>query len=101
MNRYQNIDEVKTLEGVRYRKNAIYPDIPATASDTYVITTVGDRFDTLAQQFYRDTSLWWIIASANPANNTGSLIPKPGSQLRIPANPTRIVELYNRLNNRR
>lgn len=101
MNRYQNIQEVKDLEGTRYIQNAIYPDIPATSNDTYVITTVGDRFDTLAHQFYKDTSLWWIIATANPISSTGSLIPKPGSQLRIPANPTSIVQKYEKLNKKR
>jgi len=101
MNRYQNILEVKDEEGTRYIQNAIYPDIPATPYDTYVITTVGDRFDTLAFQFYKDVTLWWVIASANPNNNTGSLIPKPGMQLRIPANPTEVVQQYEKLNKNR
>lgn len=101
MNRYQNIDNLKSEEGKRYIKNAVYPDIPESSDDIYVITTVGDRYDTLAQQFYKDTSLWWIIATANPSNKTSSLVPTPGVQLRIPANPSSIVSKYVRLNQSR
>lgn len=101
MNRYQNIDRLNDEEGKRYIKNAVYPDIPETSEDIYVITTVGDRYDTLAQQFYKDTSLWWIIATANPASNSSSLVPQPGIQLRIPADPTAVVAKYVRLNQER
>lgn len=98
MNRYSSIEEQKTEEGVRYLANTVYPDIPATADDTYVMTTVGDRYDTLAFQFYNDASLWWIIASANPESDADSLAIKPGIQLRIPANQGTIISKYETLN---
>jgi len=101
MNRYQTILKNKTEEGKRYIQNAIYPDIPESVEDIYVITTVGDRYDTLAQQFYRDSSLWWIIASANPSNKSDSLVPTPGLQLRIPGNHTSILRDYEIINNKR
>ncbi len=98
MNRYTKIKTSNTETGRRYIFNAVYPDIPATADDTYVIATGGDRYDTLAQQFYGDKSLWWIISTANPGTNTDSLTAKPGLQLRIPANPQTVVDTYNKLN---
>ena len=98
MNRYTKIKTSNTESGRRYIFNAVYPDIPATADDTYVITTGGDRYDTLAHQFYGDNSLWWIISTANPGSNTDSLSAKPGLQLRIPANPQTVIDSYNRLN---
>jgi hypothetical protein len=101
MNRYQTIQGQLTEEGTRYIQNAIYPDIPETAEDIYVITTVGDRYDTLAQQFYRDSSLWWIIATANPSGKTDSLVTQPGTQIRIPANQNEIVSKYKDLNSKR
>jgi hypothetical protein len=101
MNRYSTIKEEKTETGTRYITNAIYPEIPASADDTYVMTTVGDRYDTLAFQFYQDTSLWWIIASANPMNDADSLVIKPGTQLRIPANQGIIISKYEILNKNR
>jgi hypothetical protein len=101
MNRYTTIEQSKTSEGTRYIQNSIYPDIPETVDDIYVITTVGDRYDILAKQFYRDASLWWIIASANPINTSDSLVPTPGEQLRIPANPNEIISKYEQLNKKR
>ena len=101
MNRYTTIEQSKTSEGTRYIQNSIYPDIPESVDDIYVITTVGDRYDILAKQFYRDASLWWIIASANPINTSDSLVPTPGEQLRIPANPNEIISKYEQLNKKR
>ena len=33
MNRYQFIKEYKTAEGMRYKRNPIYPDIPEHEDD--------------------------------------------------------------------
>ncbi len=75
-----------------------YPNIPRSNSDIYVFTTIGDRYDTLAQQYYEDSSLWWVIANANGKLDKGSLTPPVGSQVRIPINPTPTVAEYNVLN---
>ena len=96
-NRYANIEEIKNEDGIRYRTNTIYPDIPVTEDDTYVITTGGDRYDTLANQFYGNPQLWWIIASANVSKNDG-LICTPGIQLRIPADSGLALRLFNEVN---
>ena len=96
--RYLSNIKLKSEEGRRYRINSIYPTIPATANDVYIITTGGDRYDTLALQFYKDSTLWWIIAAANNSKKD-SLAVEPGIQLRIPANSSAVVSEYNRLNN--
>ena len=95
--RYLQNKELKTESGRSYRINSIYPEVTATANDTYIITTGGDRYDTLALQFYKDSKLWWIIAAANNSKKD-SLAVEPGVQLRIPANPSAAVSEYNRLN---
>lgn len=100
MKRYLNVRNRKTDSGKRYISNAIYPKIPETENDIYVITTAGDRYDILASQFYRDPSLWWIIASANKTQN-GSLIPPIGTQIRIPADQNLAIKLFNEINNAR
>jgi hypothetical protein len=77
-----------------------YPEIPLSINDIYVITTLGDRLDSLAQQFYSDVNLYWIISSANPdALNLGSLFVAPGTELRIPTDVSTIKFLFNQLNN--
>jgi len=76
-----------------------YPEIPLSINDIYVITTLGDRLDLIAQQFYSDPSLYWIISSANPdVVNLGSLFIPVGTELRIPTNISSIKSLFNQLN---
>jgi len=98
--RFTNIEVLRDENGSRYYKNVIYPDIPATEDDTYIITTGGDRYDTLALQFYGDSSLWWVIASANNSKKDG-LIVEQGIQLRIPADAAKVRNLFNDLNSKR
>ena len=98
--RYQNIQVVKNNTGERYYSNNIYPDIPLSNDDNYVITVLGDRLDLLAFDFYQDSSLWWIISSAN-ALPGDSIYPPIGVQLRIPTNIQSILNTYNRVNNGR
>jgi hypothetical protein len=100
MDRYRDITEAVTMDGISYRNTTIYPEIPLSPKDYYVITTAGDRYDTLAQQFYQDTSLWWIIASANNSEQ-GSLQVDPGVQLRIPHDKIQVINLYRQANQRR
>lgn len=97
MNRYKKIQTGKTESGRTFKKNALYPYIPATENDVYVISTAGDRYDTLARQYYQDSSLWWIIASANN-HQRASLVINPGVQIRIPGNKAQAIELYNSIN---
>jgi hypothetical protein len=56
------------------------------------------RFDTLAQQYYNDSSLWWIISIANDNLNQNSLTPPVGSQVRIPSNPSPILAEFESIN---
>jgi hypothetical protein len=99
-NRYRDIKQFNTSDGITYRANSIYPQVPLSDKDYYVITTAGDRYDTLALQFYNDTSLWWIIAAANNSEQA-SLVVEPGVQIRIPYDKTIALDLYNQVNKTR
>lgn len=99
-NRFQNKEILKTQSGRRYYTNVIYPEIPVSENDTYIITADGDRYDTLAQQFYNDSSLWWVIASANVSKTDGIAVEK-GIQLRIPADAPAVRRLFDNVNSRR
>ena len=83
-----------------YYLNNLYPDVPVTENDNYVITVLGDRFDLLANNFYGDATLWWIIASANSIPGD-SLYPEPGTQLRIPVDVRSILDQYKSINSSR
>ena len=98
MNRYQDIPQTK-IDGKVVYKTSRYPEIPLSPDDIYVYTVQGDRFDILAQQFYQDSSLWWIISIAN-ANilNQSSLVIPGGIQIRIPASYVDVIRSFNSIN---
>lgn len=99
--RYQTIQTTKSnATGSLYYTTNIYPEIAPTDSDYYVITTVEDRLDLLAYDFYQDSSLWWVISSANSLPGD-SMYPPVGIQLRIPTDIQSILNTYNRVNNGR
>ena len=82
-----------------YYLNLKYPEIPLSINDTYIITTVGDRLDTLANEFYNNVDYWWIIATANTnVIRRDSYSIKPGTEIRIPENPEGIIETFEKIN---
>ena len=98
MYRYRNIPQTKSPSGKQMYKTVRYPEIPRSFSDIYVTTTLTDRYDILAQQYYQDSTLWWIISVANNNLTQNSLRPPAGKQIRIPSNPTPYIVEYNKIN---
>jgi phage tail protein X len=98
MNRYQNIPKTKIDKKLVYVTSR-YPEVPITSDDIYVYSVQGDRFDVLAQQYYKNSSLWWVISIANtdqlPQN---SLVIPEGLQIRIPAFYAGIISAFNIIN---
>ena len=87
INRLSYIKTTTNKDRTRYYNSIKYPKIPLSISDIYVITTEGDRLDKIANQFYKDSDLWWIISKANPNKiSRDSFFIKSGLQIRIPTN---------------
>ncbi len=81
-----NHTKIKIREdGKRVLKPTMYPSIPIRDSDIFIYPRFGDRLDTLAHKYYKDVSLWWIIAKANnlDAAHIGLEV---DNQIRIPIN---------------
>ena len=97
--RYDKNIMYKTSSGKRYYKGKIYPDIPYSDTDEYVITTIGDRLDSIAYSYYNDAELWWVISVANNNITNGSMFPIPGTQLRVPTNINSVLNLFDQVNN--
>lgn len=106
MNRYQPILITKIDKKPVYQTTR-YPEIPLNDNDIYVYSTQGDRFDVLANQYYSDQSLWWVISIANTATAgtslpsdlpQDSLIIPEGLQIRIPANYVDVLNSFKKLN---
>ena len=100
MKRYQNTKIFDTPKGHRFYCTTKYPEISLSLEDIYVYTTQGDRFDLLAQQYYSDSSLWWIISSANSALPQNSYYIPEGQQIRIPQNIASVISQFKALNER-
>jgi len=97
MKRYSTVQTLNTSDGIQYKTTVLYPEIPLSENDYYVISTVEDRYDVLADKFYGDYTLWWIIAAANNSQKA-SIVLEPGVQLRIPFNKDQAIENFIRLN---
>ena len=99
-NRLRNI-EIKrdVLNQKKYYKNVEYPSIPLSVEDVYIISKMGDRLDLLANDFYNDSHLWWVISKANPGKiKRDSFFIDPGLQIRIPTNIQGVKKLFDKIN---
>jgi hypothetical protein len=67
----------------------------ARDTDIYIISNSTDRLDLLANTYYQDPTMWWIIAKVNNIGK-GTLNVAPGIQLRIPY-PLSYVEVAEAL----
>lgn len=97
MSRYTTTSLVED-RGVRRQATTSYPPIKASFEDSYVITTGGDRFDLLANEYYGNSEYWWVIAVANPHVSRKDFVIKQGEQLRIPANIGDIIAEFESSN---
>lgn len=99
MSRYSNIKIDKRWDSKRVYKTVDYPMINPQESDLQIIVNETDYLDTLANKYYGDPSLYWIIARANNLGK-GRMSVAGGLTLRIPTNVGDIINEYNRLNSK-
>jgi len=95
--RYNSSKLRKDKNGKRYYRPSIIPNIPIKDSDIFIFPIYGDRFDMLAQRYYEDSNLWWIIAKANNLSK-GQLVPDVNKKLRIPIEIGDIIEAVEKSN---
>jgi hypothetical protein len=48
----------------------------------------------LSYKYYQDSTLWWIIAAANPELRKDSLYLEAGVQVRVPRDYQRVLILF-------
>lgn len=97
MKRYSSISTHTRWDGKVVYNTTHYPDIPVSDNDIYVVSNETDSLDTLAFKYYKDPTLFWIIALANNIGK-GRMAVEGGLQLRIPMNISNILSDYERLN---
>lgn len=98
MNRYRH-NKTKKITNVHTNNehynqlgynSTIYPKITRQPSDPIIIASSTDRLDQLAHRFYKDRTLWWLIAIANELPGDTFFI-QPGTQIFIPKNLSNIM----------
>lgn len=73
----------KTDSGKRYFDTVLPEPAKLRGNEVLYEAEMGDRWDSLAYKYYRNASLWYVIAKANNGLN-GSIFIKPGTLVTIP-----------------
>ena len=94
-----NRNDDDTIKSRRY-ETVLYPKIPLSADDIYIVTKVNDRLDLVAHEYYGDQRFWKVIARANNLGKGTMVIPE-GTELRIPQNPDELESLFIKYNSER
>ena len=96
MKRYSTTRKKVDRSGSRVYATTLYPEMPIENSDQFIYTKEGDRLDKLADKYYGDHTLWWILAKANGIR--GKIALEPSELIRIPGNSTQIIQKFKNLN---
>lgn len=83
MNKFAEELKIDNTKNIRYYETALLTDIPIEDVPFYYISKEGDRMDTLAERYYQNPRLWWVIAKANNFVN-GSVVIPTGTNVYIP-----------------
>ena len=78
----------------RVYKPTIYPNIPMKDSDIFIAPIVGEKLENIANKYYGDGSLWWIIAKANNINDS-TVISNKIKRIRIPIEIQQVLQNLN------
>lgn len=89
--RYNNTNKAKDNNNKLYYSPSFVSNIPLKDSDIFVPVSEGARFDMLAQKYYGDSNLWWIIAKANEMGK-GKLGIDVTKKIRIPTEIDDIID---------
>ena len=96
MSRYSSTPVIRDTTEQRRKATTIIPVIPISVSDIYIQITSSDRLDKLANTFYGDSTLWWVIATANNLGK-GTIVVPQNVILRIPGK-SNIQQIINNIN---
>mgnify|MGYP003126846229 FL=1 len=95
--RYKDTPQRQNQQGNRVYGTTFYPKIPIRDSDKFQFFPRGTRFDKIANDFYGDASLWWIITLSNGVTNADIQV-DPIKEYRIPTEIEPILSDFKQLN---
>ena len=98
MKRYDIGTILKNKQGIRKLRSILISAFP-DSTDTVIQTSTPERLDKIANDFYGDPKLWWIIATVNKLGK-GTLIVPRNTIIRIP-NKDRVLDQIENINKTR
>ena len=99
MSRYKDTRVKRNKDLNRVYSYTMYPRITIKNSDVFINPTYGTRLDILANEYYKDPTLWWIIAQANGIKGFTALNTENfKGQLRIPTEIQGVLDEFSLMN---
>jgi len=99
MSRYNDTRIKRNKDLNRVYSYTMYPKIPLKNSDIFIKPSYGTRLELLANKYYKDPTLWWIIAQANGIKGFTALTTENfKGQLRIPTEIQSILNEFSSMN---
>ena len=99
MSRYNDTRIKRNKDLNRVYSYTMYPKIPLKNSDIFIKPSYGTRLELLANKYYKDPTLWWIIAQANGIKCFTALTTENfKGQLRIPTEIQSILNEFSSMN---
>lgn len=95
--RYQNQSITTDNTGSRIYTSTLLQKPSDVINTIPYQTTYGERLDQLAERFYGDTELWWVIAVENGYDN-GRFYVETGTNLHIP-DPSTVSDYLREVDN--
>lgn len=80
----RSTNKIQNSDGITKQSTQIIPKILSNNEDIFIRSNPAISLYILADKYYGDSDLWWIIARAN---NINSFIVTDGRLLRIPIRP--------------
>jgi hypothetical protein len=87
--------DLLVVDDVEFWDTLTLPDATPRADDIQHIVSSSDRIDLLADRYYQDVGLWWVIAWANGLDILPTDL-KENAQIRIPSKNFVVNELIRK-----
>jgi len=83
--RYRRLDILESVDKIKFFETQEKIEIPPSSDDKYHEVEHGEenRLDKIANRYYKNSTLWWVIAYVN--NIKDPFYIKKGVVLRIPS----------------
>lgn len=87
--------QLRVIDGVEFWDYPEWPELPIQDDDVSHTVKQGDRSDTIANTYYGDPALWWVVSLANGLDLMPTYL-NEGDALRIPSPRYVLQEVFKK-----